>query len=220
MHTVHLHRLFPTIIRTIVVLVLMRCCSHTLLPPHWTRRRPSVRLLQNLFEWLKPIWLACDMLNSDTCLLADFWIITPVRNMSFKWPSPWCAAKTAIAWSCRHFLAGKRTWRSRVWSWYRDTTMAWPWELNVVTRPIQADFTTRLEVCMYAWASLYWRLRCLLRTRRAWNYLSMTLFTKICARASIHRCFTRSNSTCNVPKIGDRGMNFEVYRPILWRNER
>ena len=30
--------------------------------------------------------------------------------------------------------------------------------------------------------------------------LSMTLFTKICARVSIHRCFTRSNSTCNVPK--------------------
>ena len=36
----------------------------------------------------------------------------------------------------------------------------------------------------------------------------MTLLTKICARALIHRCFTRTYSTCNVPKTGDRGMNF------------
>ena len=42
----------------------------------------------------------------------------------------------------------------------------------------------------------------------------MSLFTKICVRVSVHRCFTRTyalNSTYNVPKSGDRGVKFDSF---------
>jgi hypothetical protein len=95
-----LHGHFTILIILVGVLVIfifiLLVNYRLLLPSLGSRRRPTIRLLHDLFERLKTVRLSLDMLNRDPSLLADFWVVATVWDVSFLDGTP-CGPDAAFA---------------------------------------------------------------------------------------------------------------------------